>query len=134
MTAPCQVTFSLDTAPLQAALDEFQLLLGQAGDRGLEFGYALAGRVQSGQQLVALQKDFGAAAGAAETVIAAYPSDGFLRLLAALRAGNFDALIVEQIFGHDGSVGGLDSPDDGGAPDGPQGLSGAAAPLGGGRP
>jgi hypothetical protein len=125
------VTFRFDDVPLAAAFDELDLRFAEAGELGREVGVALLRAIEAGEQLVAFQNDLPPATEAAadETIVRAYPSDGLARLVSALRAGNFDALIVEQAFGHDsGSDGGLDPAIEDAAPDESQGSSGANDP------
>ncbi len=54
-------------------------------------------------KLLQIDVDVSAAGGAAKATLSAKPSDLAVKLLAALRAGNADLLIVEQAFGHDES-------------------------------
>ena len=88
-----------DASPLISTIGEFASLLAEAGESAAEFREALVDVVQAGEKLVALEGDRTPAT-ASELVVLAYPSDRFLSLLAAARAGNFDAAIVKQIFGH----------------------------------
>jgi len=53
-----------------------------------------------GEQLVSVNNDFSVARCAGEAIVSAYPNDGFGCCLMASRTGNFDALIVEEMFGH----------------------------------
>src|ERR1700730_18110266 len=53
-----------------------------------------------GDQLVSVNSDFSVARCAGEAIVSACPSDGFGCCLTASRTGNFDALIVEEMFGH----------------------------------
>jgi hypothetical protein len=125
MTGPIfRLTIRMDAGPLDSALVELSALTKAAGQVAHEFRDAFVRLVESGKQLFTLQNDLDAAPGTHVTVIRANPSDGFLRLLAAARAGNFDALIVEQIFGHDcSSVGCVDSSNEGRASGESQGSS-----------
>jgi hypothetical protein len=43
---------------------------------------------------------FSVARCAGEAIVSAYPNDGFGCCLMASRTGNFDAFIVEEMFGH----------------------------------
>jgi hypothetical protein len=52
------------------------------------------------EQLVSVNNDFSVARCAGEAIVSAYPNDGFGCCLMASRTGNFDALIVEEMFGH----------------------------------
>jgi hypothetical protein len=47
-----------------------------------------------------VNSDFSVARCAGEAIVSAYPNDGFGCCLMASRTGNFDALIVEEMFGH----------------------------------
>jgi delta 1-pyrroline-5-carboxylate dehydrogenase len=53
------------------------------------------------KELVSFNNDLSVARRAVEAVVGAYPDGGFGCSLMAPRAGNFDALIVEKVFGHD---------------------------------
>ncbi len=52
------------------------------------------------KQCILVDDNVGVAPRTDVAVIGPYPFDGFGRRLMATRAGNFDALIVEQVFGH----------------------------------
>lgn len=90
----------LNAGPLYEALKELLSLIEAASDVAHEFSGAFVRFVESGKQIVALKNDLNTTPLAGVAVIGAYPSDGLLGFLAAARAGNFDALAVEQIFGH----------------------------------
>jgi hypothetical protein len=53
-----------------------------------------------GEQLVSVNNDFSVARCTGEAIVSAYPNDGFGCCLMASRTGNFDVLIVEEMFGH----------------------------------
>jgi hypothetical protein len=53
-----------------------------------------------GDQLVSVNNDVSVARCACEAIVSVYPNDGFGCCLMASRTGNFDALIVEEMFGH----------------------------------
>lgn len=101
-------TLVLDPSPLLAALNQASPALPALADLPEGIRESLLEIVQSGfgradavEKIVRLDIDPGAATGAGEVVVRLYPGDGLLGLLAAFRAGNRDALVVEHTgFGH----------------------------------
>ena len=97
------VVLKFNGVPLEACLAEIASALPEAGECRLEIGEALARLIESGKQVLLVQNDVALASGTCETVVTAYPGDRLLGFAAALRAGDFDRLIGEQILGHDGT-------------------------------
>ena len=92
------LSIKMDGGPMQDALIELSELLVKAPQA---IGQRLVELVENGAKLSVLENDRGSALGAGEFVMVAKPANGLLHLLAALRAGDCDLLVVERSFGHD---------------------------------
>ncbi len=117
MTAPLTVKISANIEPLEAALAEFDRLLMVAPECVCE-NFAGLGDVT--EQLLRIGPNDGTAALAGEVIVRLEPTDFLLRLLAALRAGDWDRLsrkgILDVIRHESSSVGLLEPPQRSGLP------------------
>lgn len=122
------VRFRADTSAIEAALADFEALRSSAPESVSEH---LASLSEIVGELFRVRSENRAAAGAFETVVLLEPSDGFLRLLAALRAGDFDLLTGDgllNVIRHDSvSVGSVGTANEGQLPGESQGSSGSDA-------
>lgn len=79
-------------------------------------------------ELFSIETDDLSAPGASELVVRIKPSDGFLRFVAAARAGKGDLVTLNECFGHGfSSAGGCGDASEVQAPAESQGLAGACA-------
>jgi len=92
---PVDVSIDLDATAFEAAANEFCELVALAPER---LAQRLVGLTDSVEQLLCIRDDGSAAAGARELTVRLEPSDLFLRLLSALRAGDGDAAVTEQLL------------------------------------
>ena len=92
---PVTVNISLDATAFEAAADEFVGLITSAPEGLAE---RLVGLADSIEQLFCVSDDRNPALGACKLTMRLEPSDLFLRLLAALRAGDGDAALTEQLL------------------------------------
>jgi hypothetical protein len=119
----CTLTLSLDAAPLYAALREFGSLLSEL-PKDLVPG--LVEVIHRPLGLCMIERDMGSAAFAGHSRLVMKPSERFLMVMAAARAGKVDRGFVENLLGHDsGSVGLVRTSNEDRAPVGSQGLAGA---------
>lgn len=125
MTQSLTHSFSLNAAPMMAAVEELSLL----AERSEKVRDALVGLIEAGKQLITLENDLGTAPVAGVTIIRANPSDCLGRFLTAARAGDFNAVVVENVLSHNPvSVGCLDPSNEERALTESQGLVGACPP------
>lgn len=73
-------------------------LLAKAAQRSLQVRQRLVDLCNFAPELVRVDADHGAATGAGELWIRLELANAFLELAAAVRAGQFDGLVVEEIF------------------------------------
>lgn len=106
---PVTVNISLDATAFEAAANEFAGLVASAPEDLAERLVSLADSIE---QLFCVSDDRSPALGTVKLTMCLEPSDLFLRLLAALRTGNGDAAVTEQLLDsilHEfNSVGGLE--------------------------
>lgn len=86
-------------ADLSALADHLAVFIGSP-ETPEHISKLLLGLVEIPEHLFRINVDDAAAAGASEVRLSLDLSDGARVLLAAFRAGNVDALIIEQAFGH----------------------------------
>lgn len=70
--------------------------LTEAADRFPEFGNALLGLLETGEEPFPVKDDARRATATGEFVVSLDPSDGLLRCLAAFRAGNPNFRLIEH--------------------------------------
>ncbi|ETR75898.1 hypothetical protein X566_20000 [Afipia sp. P52-10] len=98
MTSP--LTIKVCSEPFCAALTELSSLLVESAKNVTP---SLVEAIQGGAKLCVLDCDHGAAPVTGELLYVLKPSQGLLMLVAAARAGNLDAGVIEQAFGHGAS-------------------------------
>jgi hypothetical protein len=126
MLAP--IAINLDGSAFLAALEELRLLASSLPEGVREFLVGVFDTSDLSSELGTIEPDGLPALGAGELRVCLKPSDRFLVLVAALRAGDCDLSAVEKIFGHgSGSVGCLDNSNEDRAPGESQGSSGGHA-------
>lgn len=89
-----------ENAPINAALAEFKLLAPSIPDGAAQ---VLLGLFDCPEKLIRLHSDSRTTPGANEILVVAEPSETFLRLLAAARAGNVDRALAVELVGHENS-------------------------------
>lgn len=123
---PVTVNIGLDATAFEAAANEFAELIASAPKTLAE---RLVGLADSVEQLFCVSDDRNPAMGAVKLTMRLEPSDLYLRLLAALRAGDSDAAVTEKLLDsilHEfNSVGGLEPASEDRAPAESQGSVGA---------
>lgn len=123
---PVTVICGLDASAFEAALNDFAALRFSAPKRVSENLVSLR---DVPDQLFRIGSNDGVASAAGEVVVRLEPTDFFLRLLAALRAGDWDRLASKNfldLIRHDCiSVGGLEPASEDRAPAESQGSVGA---------
>jgi hypothetical protein len=119
------ITINLDGSAFLAALEELGSLASSLPEGVREFLVGLFDTSDLPSQLSNIEQHGLPALGAGELRVCLKPSDRFLVLMAALRAGDCDLAAVEKIFGHgSSSVGCLDNSNEDRAPGESQGSSG----------
>ena len=87
-----EIQILCDASPLDAAIAE---LLEHAASAPLEVRQGLLRRLDTFPDLVRIDNDFAAACSAWECRVVLQPSDAFLELVLAVRAGNYEFGTVE---------------------------------------
>ena len=94
------IALDLDGTAYLAALEELRSLARSLPEGIREFVVGIFDTPDPSSQLCTIEQDGLLALGARELRIRLKPSDRFLLLMAAVRAGNCDLAVVEKIFGY----------------------------------
>ena len=102
-----KLTVSIDSLPLCDAIRDFSLLLADLPEcaKGVIPSLIEAGHI--GSKLVIVESNDLAASSTGELLLTLKPSEAFLSLMAAVRAGKLDLGVVENLFGHNSDSVGL---------------------------
>jgi hypothetical protein len=119
------IAIDLDASAYLASLEELRLLASSLPEGVRKFLVGVFNTSDQSSQLGTIEQHGLPALGAGELRVCLKPSDRFLMLVAALRAGDCDLAAVKKIFGHgSSSVGCLDNSNEDRAPGESQSSSG----------